>query len=195
MVRPRLIGTWLSHSSKLRGLMAKKSAGLVMYRISSGALEVLLVHPGGPYWAKKDLGAWSVPKGEYTEEEDPFEAALREFEEELGFKPAGDFIPLTPIKQKSGKSVTAWAFEGDWDSGNVTSNTFTIEWPPRSGKMQEFPEVDRAEWFRLREARRRILSAQAKFLDELLDAVSDRATDVDESEDDRGGTEQGSLFE
>jgi len=127
--------------------MANNSAGLLMYRHRGGILQVFLVHPGGPYWAKKDLGSWSIPKGEFTPDEDPLEAAKREFEEETGFSASGPFSPLTPIKQPSGKIVQAWAFEGDGDPSAIKSNTFSMEWPPRSGKYQEFPEVDRAGWF------------------------------------------------
>jgi predicted NUDIX family NTP pyrophosphohydrolase len=132
--------------------------------------EVLLVHPGGPFWANKDAGAWSIPKGEYEEgAEDPLECALREFEEELGSSPParGALTPLGEVRQKSGKRVTAWAAEGDIDPGGIRSNTFTMEWPPRSGREQEFPEIDRAAWFPLDEARERINPAQAAFLDRL----------------------------
>jgi len=138
-----------------------------MYRHRGGVLEVFLVHPGGPYWAKKDLGSWSIPKGEFTPEEDPLEAARREFEEETGFPAAGRFSPLTPIRQPSGKIVHAWAFEGDCDPWAIKSNTFSMEWPPRSGKYQEFPEVDRAEWFTIETAKEKILKGQVGLLDEL----------------------------
>jgi predicted NUDIX family NTP pyrophosphohydrolase len=147
--------------------MAKNSAGLLMYRRRGGILQVFLVHPGGPYWAKKDLGSWSIPKGEFTPDEDPLEAARREFEEETGFPAAGHFRPLTPIRQPSGKMVHAWAFEGDCDPSAIKSNTFSMEWPPRSGKYQEFPEVDRAEWFTIEAAKDKILKGQGGFLDEL----------------------------
>ena len=139
-----------------------------MYRVRQGAIEFLLVHPGGPFWQKKDAGVWSVPKGELQASEDPLAAARREFEEELGFKPDGNFLPLTPIKQKSGKLVRAWAFAGDCDTSACKSNTFQMEWPPRSGRMQEFPEVDRAEWFALQEAREKLNPAQIPLLDEVL---------------------------
>lgn len=146
----------------------RRSAGILLYRRSAGTLEVLLVHPGGPFWAKKDLGAWSIPKGEYEEGEDPRACALREFEEELGAPPpAGPFAALGTARQSGGKMVTAWAAEGELDTGSARSNTFTLEWPPRSGAMREFPEVDRAEWFAIDEARRRINPAQAVFLDRL----------------------------
>ena len=147
--------------------MGKKSAGLLMYRRGPGELEVLLVHPGGPFWAKKDIGSWSIPKGEYASEEDPFHVAKREFHEETGFQAAGEFIPLTPLKQPSGKIITAWAVEGDCDVSTVKSNTFVMEWPPRSGRQQEFPEVDRAGWFSISDAKMKIAKGQVGFLDEL----------------------------
>ncbi|MBW2065173.1 MAG: NUDIX domain-containing protein [Deltaproteobacteria bacterium] len=147
--------------------MAKRSAGILMYRFSENGLEVFLVHPGGPLWAKKDLGAWSIPKGEYAEGEDPLDAARREFNEETGFHAEGDFIPLTPIKQKGGKIISAWAVEGECDANKIRSNTFRMEWPPRSGKYREFPEVDRAEWFPIESAREKISTGQKGFLEEL----------------------------
>jgi predicted NUDIX family NTP pyrophosphohydrolase len=147
--------------------MPKKSAGIVLYRQISSNLEVMLVHPGGPFWAKKDEGAWSIPKGEFEEGEEPLQAAKREFEEETGFAVTGDFVPLSPLRQRGGKVVYAWAVEGDFDVSNLKSNTFTLEWPPGSGRSKEFPEVDRACWFPLEEARRRILTAQEPFLSEL----------------------------
>jgi predicted NUDIX family NTP pyrophosphohydrolase len=145
----------------------KRSAGLLLYRIRAGALEALLVHPGGPLWAKKDLGAWSIPKGEYGSGEDPLEAARREFEEETGFRVTGPLLPLTRVRQPGGKEVLAWAVEGDADAAAVRSNTFSMEWPPRSGRKVEFPEVDRAAWFDVDEARRKILKGQLPLLDEL----------------------------
>lgn len=147
--------------------MPKHSAGLLLYRRREGILEVFLVHPGGPFWAKKDLGAWSIPKGEYTPGEDPLEAARREFAEETGCSAEGPFIPLTPLKQPSGKIISAWAVEGDCDAAKIRSNTFTLEWPPRSGKQQEFPEVDRAGWFTLEAAKEKIIKSQVGFLEEL----------------------------
>jgi predicted NUDIX family NTP pyrophosphohydrolase len=147
--------------------MAKQSAGLLMYRRRRGELEVFLVHPGGPFWAKKDAGAWSLPKGEYRPGDDPLVAARREFREETGFSVAGEFTPLTPLKQPSGKIIQAWLVEGDCDAGAIRSNTFTLEWPPRSGRRQEFPEVDRAAWFTLTAAREKIIKGQVGFLDEL----------------------------
>ena len=150
--------------------MAKRSSGILLYRGGGAALEVLLVHPGGPFWAKKDLGAWSIPKGEYEDGEDALAAARREFAEELGSPAAdGELVALGEVRQKSGKVVTAWALEGDIDADAVTSNTFTMEWPPRSGRTREFPEVDRAAWFGLDEARERILPAQAPLLDRLAE--------------------------
>jgi predicted NUDIX family NTP pyrophosphohydrolase len=147
----------------------KRSAGLLLYR-RAPALEVLLVHPGGPFFAKKDDGVWSVPKGEYEPDEDALAAAVREFEEELGSKPpTGDRIDLGEIKQRAGKIVTAWAVEGDVDVAAVVSNTFEMEWPPRSGRTAEFPEIDRAEWFDLATARTKILAAQEPFLDRLAE--------------------------
>jgi predicted NUDIX family NTP pyrophosphohydrolase len=152
----------------MRG-MASRSAGILLHRAGEGGLQVLLVHPGGPYWAKRDLGAWSIPKGEYEDGEDPRACALREFAEELG-TPAPDgaeLVDLGEVRQKNGKVVTAWAVEGDVDTTAIRSNTFSIEWPPRSGQTREFPEVDRAEWFGLGEAREKILPAQAPLLDRL----------------------------
>ncbi len=147
--------------------MSKHSAGLLMYRRRGAVMEVLLVHPGGPFWIKKDEGAWSIPKGEFAPDEDPLDAARREFEEETGFRAAGRFIPLIPLKQPSGKVIHAWAVEGDGDPEAVRSNTFTLEWPPRSGKMQEFPEIDRAGWFTPEEAKEKIIKGQQGFLEEL----------------------------
>lgn len=149
------------------------SAGILLYRQRDQSLEVLLVHPGGPVWARRDLGAWSVPKGEYVEgEEQPLDAARREFAEELGSPPpAGDAVDLGEVRQKSGKRVRAWALPGELDATQVRSNTFTMEWPPRSGRTQEFPEVDRAEWFPVAEARERINPAQAAFLDRLVEST------------------------
>jgi predicted NUDIX family NTP pyrophosphohydrolase len=149
-------------------LTTKQSAGLLMYRKQGEAVQVLLVHPGGPFWAKKDIGSWSIPKGEFSQEEDVLKAARREFEEETGFLPTGKFVRLGAIKQSSGKLIHAWAFEGELDAKKITSNTFSLEWPPQSGKQQEFPEVDRAEWFTIEAARERILKGQVEFIDELL---------------------------
>ena len=138
-----------------------------MYRLLAGSLEVLLVHSGGPYWANRQWHAWSIPKGEIDPGEAPFAAAKREFQEETGQVPQGEFKALQPIRQASGKLVFAWAFQGDFDPDQLQSNTFTVEWPPRSGIMKEFPEVDQAAWFSLEEAKQRIIRAQAKLLEEL----------------------------
>jgi predicted NUDIX family NTP pyrophosphohydrolase len=147
--------------------MAKRSAGLLMYRRYNRELQVFLVHPGGPFWAKKDMGAWSISKGEYLEGEVPLEAAKREFLEETGFTVQGTFLELGTVQQSGGKVVSAWAFEGDCDPAAMVSNRCQMEWPPRSGRMIEIPEVDRAEWFSMGEARGRILKSQAPFLDRL----------------------------
>ncbi len=151
--------------------MPTVSAGLLLYRSTPDGLEVMLVHPGGPFWAKKDLGAWSIPKGETTEGEDLFAAALRELREETGAAAEGPAIALGQVRQRGGKVVHAWAVRGDFDPDELRSNTFEIEWPRGSGKTRSFPEVDRAAWFDLAEARRRILPAQVAFLDELLARV------------------------
>lgn len=147
--------------------MAKKSAGLLLFRRTSGSLEVLLVHPGGPFWARRDLGAWTIPKGEHPETEEPLAAARREFQEETGQEASGEFLPLGSIRQKSGKHVTAWALERDFDPESLCSNTVFVEWPPRSGRKLEVPEVDRAQWFSPEEAYERILEAQRPLLDAL----------------------------
>jgi predicted NUDIX family NTP pyrophosphohydrolase len=150
--------------------VAATSAGILLFRHAGEAVEVLLVHPGGPFWAKKDLGAWSVPKGEVEAGEEPRECALRELEEELGSPfafGADDLIELGTVRQKAGKLVHCWAVESDFDPATLHSNTFVMEWPPRSGAQGEFPEVDRAEWFGPEEARRKIILAQADFLDRL----------------------------
>jgi predicted NUDIX family NTP pyrophosphohydrolase len=149
-----------------------QSAGVVLFRRRAGALEVLLVHPGGPFWARKDAGAWSLPKGEFDAGEAPADAARREFREETGIELAGALLALTPVAQSRGKTVHPFAVEGDVDPAAVRSNTFTLEWPPRSGRTQAFPEVDRAAWFALDEARRRIVAGQRPILDELEARVS-----------------------
>jgi predicted NUDIX family NTP pyrophosphohydrolase len=148
--------------------MKKKSAGILMYKRSGQELLLLLVHPGGPFWAKKDLGAWSIPKGEYEEGEDPLTAAKREFCEELGAEPSGEFWDLGAVVQPSKKEIVAWAVEADFPVAELKSNMFELEWPPRSGKKMQFPEVDRAEWFNPADARRKILPGQAAFIDRLL---------------------------
>jgi predicted NUDIX family NTP pyrophosphohydrolase len=152
--------------------MPKRSAGILMYRQPLAAIELLLVHPGGPFWARKDWGAWSIPKGEYSEGEDPLTVAKREFEEETGARPEGDFLGLGNIVQAGRKVVTAWAVEGDFDPATLKSNEFELEWPPRSGRKASFPEVDRAEWFSPAAARRKILPAQSEFIARLLTALA-----------------------
>jgi len=148
------------------------SAGLVLHRRTADGLEVLLVHPGGPFWARRDTGAWSIPKGEIDSGEDPLAAARREFAEELGSPPPdGPAIPLGEVRQKSGKRVTAWALAGDLDPVAVAGNNFSMEWPARSGRTQEFPEVDRAQWFGLDAAREKLIAAQVAFLDRLGEAL------------------------
>ncbi|MES2891046.1 MAG: NUDIX domain-containing protein [Bacteroidota bacterium] len=147
--------------------MEKKSAGILLFRNTSAITEVMLVHPGGPFWAKKDIGAWSIPKGEFTQDEDPLTAAIREVEEETGLKLAGNFIPLEPVKQKSGKIVYAWALAGDLNVDNITSNLFEMIWPPKSGVKKSFPEVDKAGWFSLDVAAAKIVPGQAPLLGQL----------------------------
>ena len=155
--------------------MPKQSAGLLVYRPSGDSVEVLLVHPGGPFWARRDLGAWSIPKGEYEPSDDPLQTALREFEEETGQAPPADgLLDLGSVTQRGGKVIHAWAARGDLDPATVRSNTFTMEWPPRSGKRREFPEVDRAAWFDPPTARQKLVSAQAELVDRLLAALSAR---------------------
>jgi predicted NUDIX family NTP pyrophosphohydrolase len=148
--------------------MPKRSAGLLMYRRCGGAVELLLVHPGGPFWAKKDDGAWSIPKGEHDDAETPLAVAKREFAEEVGALPDGDFVDLGEVTQAGRKVVRAFALEGDFDVACLQSNTFEIEWPPKSGRKRSFPEVDRAEWFAPDEARRKILAGQRPFIERLL---------------------------
>jgi predicted NUDIX family NTP pyrophosphohydrolase len=148
--------------------MPKQSAGILLFRFNGGTLELFLVHPGGPFWASKDDGAWSIPKGEFTDDEDPLAAAKREFFEEIGTRVDGRFTPLGSTKQPGGKVVHVWAHKRDCDPSTIKSNTFVIEWPPKSGKHQEFPEVDRAGWFTLDVARRKILKGQVIFIDRLV---------------------------
>ena len=155
----------------------KTSAGLLMYRLAEDAVQVLLVHPGGPFWKKKDEGAWSIPKGEAEPGEDLLAVAQREFQEELGLEATGPFVELTPVKQKGGKVVHAWAFEGDCDPSQIASNTFTMEWPPKSGRQMEFPEVDRADFFDLETARKKVNPGQVPLLDELEKLVFSRGQD------------------
>jgi len=154
--------------------MPKRSAGLIMYRIIDGTLQVLLAHPGGPRWKNKDIGIWSIPKGELRPGEDPLLTAIREFSEETGFTPNEPYIYLGNIIQKSGKIVDAWAFEGDADTSKSVSNTFKMEWPPNSGIQQEFPEIDRVEFFNIKDALLKINPAQAPLILELEKKLSDR---------------------
>jgi len=158
----------------MKSKVPKKSAGILLYRFVQGAPEVFLVHPGGPFWAKKDDGAWSIPKGEFVDGEDPLEAAKREFKEETGFGVEGDFQPLEALKQPTGKIVFAWVAEGNVDAAAVRSNTFSMEWPRGSGKTQSFPEVDRGDWFDLPTARTKILKGQLDLLEQLEKKLSNR---------------------
>ncbi|MES3018744.1 MAG: NUDIX domain-containing protein [Bacteroidota bacterium] len=151
--------------------MKKRSAGIILYRTNKNTLEVLLAHPGGPFYKNKDLGVWSIPKGEFEQSENPKDAAIREFKEELGADVSGKMIELTPIVQKSGKEVLAWAVQGDFNPEDMVSNTFPMEWPPKSGKIQEFVEVDRVEWLSIDEAREKIISGQIPLLDELIKLI------------------------
>ena len=154
--------------------MPKKGAGLLLYRrVENSAIEVLLVHPGGPFFRNRDDGAWTVPKGEFSDDEEPLAAAKREFQEETGSTPPqGEYFPLKVIKQKNGKLVHAWGVEGDFDPATLNSNTFTCEWPPKSGRMQDFPEVDRAQWFTPGVAKKKMLTGQSALVDELLQLLS-----------------------
>ena len=172
-------------------MATKLSAGILIYRIRSAALEVLLVHPGGPFWAKKDLGAWSIPKGEFEDGDDPLETAKREFLEETGSPVSGPFAPLSPRKQKSGKLVHAWAVEGDLEASTIVSNTFSMEWPPRSGKQQEFPEVDRGEWFTMPAAREKLQEGQIGFLDDLELLLTRATSDVTAKAQRKDKTQEG----
>ncbi len=155
----------------------KLSAGILLYRIRSHAIQILLVHPGGPFWATKDDGAWSIPKGEYDEGADALEAAKREFHEETGFEVHGETVPLIPVRQPGGKVISVWALGGDIDAPSIRSTSFRMEWPPKSGKLQEFPEVDRAEWFDLCTAHRKILPGQRPFLVQLEQMVHNKSTE------------------
>ncbi len=148
--------------------MRKASAGLLLYRHAAAGVEVMLVHPGGPYWARKDAGAWSIPKGEIEPGEEPLAAARREFEEETGASVDGDFLPLQPVKLRSGKVIHAWAVQAEFDPAALRSNLFSMEWPPRSGEQREFPEADRAAWFGIDKARIKIHAGQAPLIDFLL---------------------------
>jgi predicted NUDIX family NTP pyrophosphohydrolase len=181
--------------------LPRKSAGLLLFRNATGALgsiEVLLAHPGGPYWAKKDDGAWSIPKGEIADDEEPLAAARREFEEEMGHPADGEFLPLEPLKQPSGKLVLAWAVGCDFDPSTLESNMFSMEWPPKSGLQAQFPEVDRARWFPIDVAKQKILKGQAPFIDQLLAKVKDTLQDTTRDARPakaRTATRQRSLFD
>jgi predicted NUDIX family NTP pyrophosphohydrolase len=156
-------------------MATRTSAGILLYRRGAEGPEVLLGHMGGPFWAKKDDGAWSLPKGEHGSDEEPLAVARREFEEELGSPvPAADLVPLGECRVTSGKVLTVWAAEGDLDAGSAVSNTFELEWPPRSGRVQQFPEIDRAAWFPVDEARRKLVKGQVPFLDRLLERTADQ---------------------
>ncbi len=155
--------------------MSKKSAGILLYREVAGRLEVLLAHPGGPFWAGKDEGAWSIPKGEFEDAEEPLAAARREFEEEIGMVVDGDFIPLEPLRQPSGKMVFVWAVQGDFDPVQLKSNTFSMEWPLHSGRRKEFPEVDRAAWLPIETAMRKIVKGQMPFLLQFQEKLNNTA--------------------
>jgi predicted NUDIX family NTP pyrophosphohydrolase len=154
-----------------RTTSTKQSAGLVLYRRREPIIEILLGHPGGPFWVRKDVGAWTIPKGSIMEGETPLVAARREFAEEIGYSPFGEFIPLGDAKQPGGKLVHVWAIEGDWDVQQLRSNMFEMEWPLRSGRRQTFPEIDRAEWFSTEDARRQILKGQVVFIERLMNAL------------------------
>jgi predicted NUDIX family NTP pyrophosphohydrolase len=154
--------------------MAKTSAGLMMYRFREQGLEVFLVHPGGPFWAKRDAGAWSIPKGEYAGDEEPIAAAVREFEEETGFRIEGELREVGMVRQAGGKVVRAWCFEGDCNPADLRSNLFAMEWPPKSGKQSEFPEVDRGGWFSINAAQEKILNSQAPLLPMLVESLAMR---------------------
>lgn len=152
--------------------MSKHSAGILLFRFKNGKLEVMLVHPGGPFWAKKDEGAWSIPKGLIEEKENPLDAAKREFKEETGFEVDGDFIELGEIRQPSGKIIHIWALEKDLDVTKIVSNTFTLEWPKNSGKVREYPEVDKAGWFDIEQAKKKIVKGQRGFIDKLMEILN-----------------------
>lgn len=158
-------------------MKSKKSAGILPYRINNKGMEVFLVHPGGPFWAKKDMGSWSIPKGEFNDEEDPLTAAKREFFEEVGFELEGKFTELTPVKMKSGKIVYAWAIQSDFEAEQTKSNTFELEWPPGSGKRQEFPEIDKGEWFSTPLAKQKINKHQKPLIDELENKIDGNLKD------------------
>ena len=153
--------------------MPKQAAGIIVYRVRNKKPEIFLCHPGGPFYKNKDLGVWQFPKGEFENDEPPLTAAKREFKEETGQKISGEFIPLAPIKYKNGKIIYAWGVKGDVDAGSITSNTFSLEWPPKSGKYIDVPEMDRAGWFAMEEAQKKILPALVPFLEELLERIDE----------------------
>lgn len=172
--------------------MTERSAGILLFRLRDRKLEVMLAHPGGPFWAKKDDGSWSIPKGLFAEDEDPLEAAKREFREETGGEVDGGFIELGEVIQPSKKIVYAWALEKDFDEKNIVSNTFTLEWPKNSGNIKEYPEIDKAGWFSIDEARKKILKGQIGFIDRLVEIIQY----IPEKEDPerKEGPKQFSLF-
>lgn len=162
--------------------MPRTSAGLLLYRRRAAGVQVLVGHMGGPFWARKDARAWSIPKGEHGPDEEPRDVALREFAEELGSPaPVADLVPLGEVRQSGGKRLTAWAAEGDLDAAAAVSNTFSLEWPPRSGRVQEFPEIDRAAWLTVEEARAKLVAGQVPLLDRLLDVIASQRSDEDSS--------------
>jgi len=159
------------HRLKTGKQMKKQSAGILVYRFVNDHCEVLLIHPGGPLWKKRDRDAWSIPKGEFDDDENPFDAAIREFKEETGHDIDGDFREMEPVIQKGGKTVYAWAVEGDLDASDITSNTFRMEWPPKSGYYQDFPEADKADWIPLAEAQEKMFKGQEPLIDQLADKL------------------------
>lgn len=171
--------------------MSKKSAGILVYRKTDQNYKVFLVHPGGPFWAKKDLNSWSIPKGEFEEDENPLIAAKREFKEETSFNISGDFVELETVKQPSGKIIYPWAIEGNLDASKIKSNNFELEWPPKSGKMKEFPEIDKAEWFSFEIAKHKILKGQIPILEQLANILDVEIKDIPYNENSHG---QLSLF-
>ncbi len=164
--------------------MEKKSAGILVYRKRNDIYQFFLAHPGGPFWAKKDVNSWSIPKGEFTDEEEPFEAAKREFKEETGFEIEGDFISLPIIKQPSGKIVFAWAVEGDIDESEIVSNTFELEWPPKSGIIKHFPEIDKCAWFSTEIAKQKILKGQIPFIEEMIIRLDIKTKEINKLDND-----------
>ena len=165
-------------------MMPKLSAGILMYRFRESKLEVFLVHPGGPFWAKKDKGAWSIPKGEFEQDEDPLVAAIREFQEETGILIDGSFFELGELRQPSRKIVHAWAIQGDADPSQIISNTFELEWPPKSGKYKDFPEIDRASWFTISLAKDKLLKGQIEFIDRLIEKLGIPSEEIRSEEND-----------